>query len=106
MQTANAKTLLVTKLDTKLGGSGAGGGGGKGSAAQLAECKSCRCHRNCIGFGSGVLGGFAGFCFCFCFLGSGRWAPGLWFALGSADWVVLIEVYCFSPGAGFDRAVC
>ena len=27
MQTANAKTLLVTKLDTKLGGSGAGGGG-------------------------------------------------------------------------------
>ena len=81
-------------------------------------------ERNCIGFGSGVLGGFAGFCFCFCFLGSGlwagfagfrfcfcflgsgRWAPGLWFALGSADWVVLIEVYCFSPGAGFDRAVC
>ena len=62
--------------------------------------------RNCIGFGSGVLGGFAGFwgvlpgfggfcrvlggfagfwgvlpgfggfCFCFCF--SGLWAPGLW----------------------------
>ena len=28
-----------------------------------------RVYRNCIGFGSGVLGGFAGFCrgFCFCF---------------------------------------
>ena len=89
--------------------------------------------RNCIGFGSGVLGGFAGFwgvlggfagfcfcfcflgsglwagfagfCFCFCFLGSGRWAPGLWFALGSADWVVLIEVYCFSPGAGLRNCI-
>ena len=32
MQTANAKTLLVTKLDTKLGGSGAGGGEGVGRA--------------------------------------------------------------------------
>ena len=30
-------------------------------------------YRNCIGFGSGVLGGFGGFCFCFCNLifGSG-----------------------------------
>ena len=45
-----------------------------------------RVYRNCIGFGSGVLGGFAGFCrvlggfggfcFCFCFLGCGLRAVG------------------------------
>ena len=58
--------------------------------------------RNCIGFGSGVLGGCGGFCRVFAFafvfwaVGSGLWARGLWFALGwalgSAGWVVLIKV--------------
>ena len=52
-----------------------------------------------------VLPGFA-FAFVFWAPGGGLLGSGLLWALRTGDWVVLIEVYCFSPGAGFDRAVC
>ena len=69
-----------------------------------------RVHRNCIGFGSGVLGGFAGFwgvlggfagfwgvlggfafAFVFWAVGSGLWARGLCSGLGSGLERVMLQ---------------
>ena len=55
--------------------------------------------RNCIGFGSGVLGGFA-FAFAFWALGSGLWAlvcSGLWAGLWA---LVLAGLWALRSGLG------
>ena len=48
---------------------------------------------DCIGFGSGVLGGFGGFCFCFCNLifGSGGGLVFGWAVLGWAVFLFALE---------------
>ena len=57
-----------------------------------------RVYRNCIGFGSGVLGGFAGFCrvlpgFAFAFV---FWAPGCGLVLPGFAFAFVF----WAPGGG------
>ena len=64
-----------------------------------------RVYRNCMGFGSGVLPGFAGFCFCFCKLifGSGGGLVLGWVGLGGFSfllWNLILESWGRLAGLG------
>ena len=58
-----------------------------GALGSLVEGLGFRVYRNCIGFGSGVLGGFAGFLLLLLF--SGLWAPGCGLAGSGLHWAGL-----------------
>ena len=70
---------------------------------------SVRVYSNCIGFGSGVLPGFGGFCFCFCnliFGSGGRFFFLLW-NLILESWGRLAGFafcFCFLAGLGWAAA--